>query len=101
VRYENGHSTPPVVILYADDIILAEIASGLNLDQLQQDLAGIFQPVHGADRDVDRFVLVHGLHKFVDRYSRSPPHHDPVLGAMVMFLQREPTPGFTTIRLTW
>jgi hypothetical protein len=50
-----------VVILDADDIVLAEIAAGLNLDQFQQYLARIFQPVDGADRDIDRFVLVHGL----------------------------------------
>ena len=32
---------PPIVILDADDVVLAEIAAGLNLDQLEQDLAGI------------------------------------------------------------
>jgi hypothetical protein len=42
-------------------IVLAEIAPGLDLDQLQQNLAGIFQPMDGADRDIDRFVLVHDL----------------------------------------
>jgi hypothetical protein len=38
-------SRTPVIILDADDIVLAEIAAGLDLDQLQQNLAGIFQPV--------------------------------------------------------
>ena len=51
-------SGAPIVILDTDDIVLAEIAAGLDLDQLQQNLAGILQPVDGADRDIDRFVLV-------------------------------------------
>jgi hypothetical protein len=55
------HSRPLIIVLDADDVVLAEIAAGLDLDQLQYDLAGIFQPVDGADRDVDRFVLVHDL----------------------------------------
>ena len=31
-----------VVILDADDVVLAEIAAGLHLDQFQQNLAGVF-----------------------------------------------------------
>ena len=44
----------------------------------------------GADRNIDRFVLVHELDKVVDRHPRRAAHHDPVLGTMVMSLQREP-----------
>ena len=80
-----------IIVLNPNDIVLAEIAAGLDLDQFQRDLAGVFQPVHGADRDVDRFVLVHGLDEFVDCHARSAPYHDPVLGAMVVLLQREAT----------
>ena len=90
-----------IIILDANDIVLAEIAPGLNLDQLQQNLARIFQPVDGADRDVDRFVLVDDLNQFVHGNLRGTAHHDPVLGAMVMLLQREPATGFTVMRLTW
>ena len=38
----------PIVILDADDIVLAEIAAGLHFDQLEQDLARVFEAVHGA-----------------------------------------------------
>jgi hypothetical protein len=38
-------SRPSIVILDANDVVLAEIAAGLDLDQLEQDLAGIFQPI--------------------------------------------------------
>jgi hypothetical protein len=31
----------------------------------------------------------------------APRHHDPVLGAMMMLLQRQPPPGLTMMRLTW
>src|SRR5205814_9914787 len=82
--------TAPVVVLDADDVVLAEIAAGLDFDQFELDLAGILQPVHRADRDVDRFVLVHGLDQFIDGDLRGAAHHDPVLGPMMMLLQREP-----------
>src|SRR5258707_12011584 len=41
-----------VIILDADDVVLAKVAAGLDLDQFELDLAGVFQPVHRADRDV-------------------------------------------------
>ena len=43
-----------IVILDADDIVLAEIAAGLHLDQLEVDLAGIFKAVLRAARHIDR-----------------------------------------------
>src|ERR1700761_9453974 len=99
LNYARESGTPPqlrnrsrafIIVFDADDVILAEITAGLDLDQFQQDLAGVFQPVDGTDRDVDRFVLVHGLDGFVDRHPRGAAHHDPVLGAMVVLLQRQP-----------
>jgi hypothetical protein len=45
-----------VIVLDADDVVLAEIAAGLDLDQLQHDLAGIFQPVDGADQMVTKLM---------------------------------------------
>src|ERR1700730_11290883 len=80
----------PVIVLDADDVVLAEIAAGLDLDQLQLNLAGVFQSMGGADRDVDRFVLVNDLDQFIAGDMRSASHHDPVFGARVMLLQREP-----------
>src|SRR4030081_1898623 len=82
-----GRSRAPVIVLDPDDVVLAEIAAGLDLDQFQQNLAGIFQPMDRADRDMDRFVLVHGLDEFIDRYARRAAHDDPVLGAVMMLLQ--------------
>jgi hypothetical protein len=42
-----------VIVLDADDVVLAEIAAGLHLDKLQHDLARIFKTVGGADRNVN------------------------------------------------
>jgi len=94
-------SGAPIIILDAHDVVLAEITAGLNLDQFQQNLAGIFQPVDRADRDMDRFVLVHGLDEFIDRYARRAAHDDPVLGTVMMLCSESRFPGFTTMRLTW
>lgn len=39
-------SSALAIIQQTNDVVLAEIAAGLNLDQFQQDLAGVFQPMH-------------------------------------------------------
>src|SRR3979490_2872726 len=65
----SSRSCSAIVVLDPDDIILAKIATGLDLDQLQVDLAGILQTMLRSDRDIDRFVLVYGFGLFSD--------HDP------------------------
>ena len=52
----------PVDVVEAHDVVLAEIAADLHLDQFERDLAGIGEPMNAADRDVDRFVFVHAAH---------------------------------------
>jgi len=79
-----------IIIFNPNDVVLTEITSGLNLNQFQDNLAGVFQPMSGTDRDVDRLIFVHDLDEFVDGYARRAAHHDPVLGAVMMLLQREP-----------
>ena len=51
-------SRPVIVVLDAHDVVLAEIAAGLYLDQLKVDLARIFEAMPGTARNVDRLVLV-------------------------------------------
>ena len=51
---------PMIVVLNALDVVFAEIASGLHLDQFQIDLAGILKTVIGADQHIDRFPSFHG-----------------------------------------
>ena len=75
------------MILYADDVVLAEIAACLDLDQFKKNLAEIFEAVDGAHRNINRLVLVHSLDDVIDCHSCGATHHDPVLGAMVVLLE--------------
>src|SRR6202034_2925004 len=80
-------------VVDSDDVILAAIAYGLNLDQLRVDLAWIGEPVRRANRQVDRFVLVDERHFVIKRDLGGAAHDHPVLGAMVVLLQREAAAG--------
>ena len=42
------------------------------------------------NRQKDRLVLVHEMACAVERHFRGPADNDPVLGAMIMLLQRQP-----------
>jgi hypothetical protein len=64
------------------------------------DLAGIGEAVHRADRHIGGLVLVIELHVLADGDLGDAAHHDPVLGAVEVLLQREPCAGFTQMRLT-
>ena len=84
---DSQKSRAPIIVFDADDIVFTEIAPGLNLDQFKRNLAWILQPVHGADRNVNRFILVHGRDGVIHGHACRAPHHDPMFGTVVMFLQ--------------
>src|SRR5262249_33183375 len=86
-------SGPPVDVVEPHDVVFAEVATGLHLDQLERDPARFGEAMHRADRDVDRLVLVHHAHLVADRDLGGAAHHHPVLGAMVMLLQRQLAAG--------
>ena len=44
------------IVLETDDVVLAEIAAGLDLDEFELDPARIGEPVNTADRDIGRLV---------------------------------------------
>ena len=85
----RGGLAPAVAVLEADDVVFAEIAARLHLDQVQRDLAGILQPVRGAERDVGRLVL--GQHHLLVAAADfgGALHDDPMLGAVMVHLQRQ------------
>src|SRR5262249_35441800 len=89
----SGLRTAFINIIEPDDVVLAEITTGLHLDQFERDLAGIGEAVNRADRDISRLVLVDGFLQIADGDLRGPPHHDPVLGAVQMLLQRQDPAG--------
>ena len=84
---------PSVDVVEAHDVVLAEIAADLHLDQFERDLAGIGEPMDAADRDIDRFVLVHAADVVAERDLGGALDHHPVLGAMEVLLQRQLAAG--------
>src|SRR6185437_1621016 len=78
-----------VDIVEPHDVVFAEIASGLHLDQFEWDFSLVREPVDAADRDEDRLILMHSPRILVDRDFRGAAHHDPVLGTVAVLLQRE------------
>src|SRR5579883_2553294 len=89
IRTIGGKSAPIVNIVEPNDVVLAQIAARLDLDQLERDAARIGQPMQRPDRDIDRLVLVHGPDFLPDRDLGGAAHHHPVLGAVMMLLQRQ------------
>ena len=79
-----------VNVLDTHDIVFAEIGAGLNLDQLEVDLAGIGEAMNDANRQKDQLVLVHDGLFLAARDLGGAVDHDPMFGAMEMPLQREP-----------
>src|SRR4051812_29902628 len=79
--------SPVVDVLDADDVVFAEITARLHLDDLDIDLAGILEPVDGADRNVDGFVLVQCLDRSGDRDRGRAGHDDPMFRSVMVLLQ--------------
>src|SRR5581483_2752524 len=77
----------PVAVFEADNIVLAEIAARLDLDDVQRLVADVLQAMHGADRDIGRLVLAQHDRVLVLRHPRLAAHHHPMLGALGMLLQ--------------
>jgi hypothetical protein len=76
-----------ILVVEANDIILAEITADLNFDQFEGYLAGVSETMNAADRDICRLVLVDDA-DFVSNLNlgRTSDHH-PVLGTMKVLLQ--------------
>ena len=78
-----------VDVVGAENIIFAEIAADLHLDQLERHLAGIFEAVPLRCNDIDALVLAHELVRVADGDFRRAVHDDPMLRAVVMHLHGE------------
>ena len=68
----------PVNIVEAHDVVLAEIAADLHLDQFERDLARVGEPMNAPNRDIDGFVLVHAAHVIAERDLGRSLDHDPI-----------------------
>ena len=74
-------------IIKTFNIILRQEFTGLHLDDLQDRLTGIAQPVHLADGDVKGLVRHKGLDDIFAGHIGYAAHHDPVFGTMFMSLK--------------
>src|SRR5215469_16871268 len=78
-----------VTVLEAHDVVLAEIRARLHLDDLEHYGAGVLDTVLHADRDVGGLVLLEEELFLAARDARGARDHHPMLGAVVMHLQRQ------------
>ena len=77
---------PTVVVLKPHDVVLAQVAAGLHLDDLQRHLAGILQPVGRTLRDVRGLVLGQNILCVVDCDTGCAFDDDPVIRTVVVLL---------------
>ena len=83
-------SDPLVNILYADNVVLAQIGARLDLDQIPRNLSRIFQAVHAAQRHEDRLAFSRSRISSSSRVTIAVPLTTTQCSARVkMLLQRK------------
>src|ERR1700716_4356204 len=85
----NAVSDPVIDVLHANDIVLAEIGAGLDLDEIERDFSRIFETVHAAQRNKNRLVLAQQNFLVIARHNCGSVDDHPMLGAMEVLLQRQ------------
>ena len=78
--------SPSILIIKPYNIIFAEIASGLHLNQLQRYFSRIGQTVHCSKRYISRLILSQDDLILTDRDLCRSLDHNPVLSAMKVLL---------------
>jgi hypothetical protein len=86
------HSVSPVLILKADNVVLAQIGPNLHLDQCQWDPANILQTVHAAEGQVDTLVFTNQNVLMVSRHKSGSTYHNPMFSPMEVLLQAQLLP---------
>ena len=72
---------PPVVVLQADNVILAEVIAVLYLNENETAGTSVTYTVSGTLWDINRITLPHLRLVAVEGHHTLPLHHKPVLGA--------------------
>ena len=67
----RGQLPAAIDVVQPYDVVLAEVASHLHLDQFERDLAGIGKPMNAPDGDIARLVFVDAAHVIADRNLRA------------------------------
>src|SRR5688572_26497433 len=78
-----------VGVFETDDVVLAKIAAGLHLDDLERNLARVGQAVDLAEGNVGALVLAEDADLVAVRDLGRAADDDPVLGPVVVLLQAE------------
>ena len=77
-----------VVVLEAHDVILAQVAAGLHFNQVKRRIADVFEAMLFPDGDVGGLVFVQQQGFLAASHLSLAGNHDPVFGAVLVFLQR-------------
>lgn len=85
--------TSMIIVFDSNDVVFSQIAAGLDFDQLERNFSGVLQSVRRADWNIDRLVFIDELDEFIDGHTRRTSHDDPMLGSVMVLLQRELATG--------
>ena len=75
---------PSVNVFISFDVVFAEIAAGLDFDQVKRNLAGIDQTVNTQWRQIDGFIFVQNESFLVLGHFRDTVDHNPMFRAVMM-----------------
>jgi hypothetical protein len=81
---------PPVIVVQADNVILAEVVAMLNLNEQQGDRARVLNAMGSAAGDIDGISGVHLDGAAIQGDHALPCDHEPVLRAALVPLVAQP-----------
>src|SRR5690606_11263305 len=76
-------------ILIANDVVLAEVTSGLYFDQRERNFSRSFHAMDSTEGDVNGVGRCHQLNLGIDGHFGGAFYDDPVFGAVVVALKRQ------------
>jgi hypothetical protein len=90
---------PPVVIVQADDVVLAEVVTVLDFNEHERGATRVVNPVSRASRDIDGISSPYVDAVAVECDNALSANHEPMLGAVRMLLVAQPLPRLDLNRL--
>jgi hypothetical protein len=70
----------PVIIIQADNVILAEVVTELDLNEYERNIASVLDPMGRAERDIDGISSPHFDAVAVKGDDSLSANHEPMLG---------------------
>src|SRR3954451_19651595 len=78
-----------ILVVEPDDVVFAQIGAGLHLDDLKRNATRVLETMRYTVWDIRRLVFAKQEFFFSACDERGAAHHDPVLRAVMMHLQRQ------------